>query len=182
MALSPEPSLDELLWSIACARIIFGPEMNIQAPPNLTPRSRGRAGTNSGAEIPGEDLRLGWRALLDAGINDWGGMSPVTRDFVNPEKPWPFLGDLALVTAEAGFELVPRLPIYPEFLGLLGQPPVGIDDGPRGQWLVEGGGREGIRAAVLRHADSEGYVRGENGTNVPFLAPAYRSQIPRTGQ
>ncbi len=76
MALQPEPDHEELLWTISCARIILGPGMNIQAPPNLTSVDSGQ-----------EDQGAGWRGLIDAGINDWGGLSPVTRDFVNPEKP-----------------------------------------------------------------------------------------------
>ncbi len=67
MELHPEPSLDELLWSVAAARIIFGPSMNIQAPPNLTPVEEGAAGAGV------EQVQASWRALLDAGINDWGG-------------------------------------------------------------------------------------------------------------
>src|SRR5262249_10381817 len=82
MAEAPEPALDEHLWTIAVARILFGPEMNIQAPPNL------RAGS--------------LRRLIDAGINDWGGVSPVTPDHVNPEHPWPQLDALARATAAAG--------------------------------------------------------------------------------
>ena len=93
MERAPEPPLTELLWTVAAARLIFGPAMNIQAPPNLT---------------PGEDQGASWRALLDAGINDWGGLSPLTRDFVNPEKPWPHLNALAAVTAAAGKPLLPR--------------------------------------------------------------------------
>ena len=82
MADAPEPSLDELLWTIATARILFGPEANIQAPPNLSPGA-----------LP---------QLVAAGINDWGGVSPVTQDYVNPEAPWPHLDVLARETAAAG--------------------------------------------------------------------------------
>ena len=71
MAQAPEPNLDELLWTIAVARLIFGPEMSIQAPPNLSPGVLPR--------------------IVGAGINDWGGVSPLTPDFVNPEAPWPHL-------------------------------------------------------------------------------------------
>ncbi|GAX85427.1 hypothetical protein CEUSTIGMA_g12843.t1 [Chlamydomonas eustigma] len=105
----PEPDLEELLWTVSAARIILGSEMNLQAPPNLTP---GVGETMTG-------LRASWAALIGAGINDWGGISPVTRDYVNPEKPWPHLGDLADVTASCGFHLLPRLPLYPEYLPLL---------------------------------------------------------------
>ena len=116
----------------------------------------------------------------------------MTRDFVNPERPWPHLSDLAAVTAAAGFDLVPRLPVYPEYLPLLGggggrragfrgpENKEGEEEAasqqaarrplspPRQQeWIAEGGGQEGIRAAVLRHADSSGYVRGEQQTWIP---------------
>ncbi|MBW7903743.1 MAG: 5-amino-6-(D-ribitylamino)uracil--L-tyrosine 4-hydroxyphenyl transferase CofH [Rhodocyclaceae bacterium] len=93
MAEAPEPSTEELCWTIAAARIIFGAEANIQAPPNLSPQSV--------------------RALIDSGINDLGGVSPVTPDHVNPEAPWPHLRLLARETELAGKILVPRLPIYP---------------------------------------------------------------------
>ena len=96
MANHPEPSLKELLWSIAVARLVLGPAMNIQAPPNL-----------SFAEFP---------QLLDAGINDWGGVSPVTVDHVNPEAPWPQLARLREATESRGLALVERLAIYPEYV------------------------------------------------------------------
>ncbi len=95
MSSAPEPDLAELQWTIAVARILFGPEMTIQAPPNLS----------SG----------GTSALIGAGINDWGGVSPVTPDHVNPEAAWPGLDDLAEDTAQSGKLLVERLAIYPEF-------------------------------------------------------------------
>ena len=101
MADAPEPSLEELCWTIAAARIIFGAEANIQAPPNLSPRSI--------------------RALIKSGINDLGGVSPVTPDHVNPEAPWPHLALLARETELAGKMLVPRLPVYPEFVRQLEQ-------------------------------------------------------------
>ncbi|KAI5065221.1 hypothetical protein GOP47_0019916 [Adiantum capillus-veneris] len=126
-----EPSLDELQWTIAMARLIFGPSMNIQAPPNLTP-SEGRS---SGDE---------WVALIEAGINDWGGISPVTKDWVNPEAPWPHLSHLAAATAKAGKVLVPRLAIYPEF----------IQDSSK--WLDQG-----ITSWVLKNSNSLGFARGE---------------------
>jgi FO synthase len=92
---SPEPDLDDLLWTIAAARLVLGPDMNIQAPPNLSPGV--------------------YQRLLDAGINDWGGISPVTIDHVNPEAPWPAIAELADRTATAGKILVNRLPIYPAY-------------------------------------------------------------------
>jgi FO synthase len=93
---APEPSFDELLWTTAVARIILGPEMNVQVPPNL-----------SAGEFPG---------LLDAGINDWGGVSPVTVDHVNPEAPWPELDVLRAATESRGFALAARVPLYPEYV------------------------------------------------------------------
>ena len=95
MADAPEPDLAEHLWTIAVARLIFGPEMNIQAPPNLMPDAL--------------------EEMIAAGINDWGGVSPVTPDHVNPEAPWPHLDDLARRTAGAGKLLVERLAIYPSY-------------------------------------------------------------------
>ena len=85
MANHPEPSLDDMLRTIALARLILGPHMNIQAPPNL-----------SYADFP---------RLLEAGINDWGGISPVTKDFINPEAAWPQISKLAAETAARGFTL-----------------------------------------------------------------------------
>ena len=95
MADTPDLPLEELLWAIAATRIIFGEEMNIQTPPNL----------NEGVLAQ----------LIAAGINDWGGVSPVTPDFVNPEKPWPELEQLARYTADAGKLLVERLAVYPAY-------------------------------------------------------------------
>ncbi|MCA8926854.1 MAG: 5-amino-6-(D-ribitylamino)uracil--L-tyrosine 4-hydroxyphenyl transferase CofH [Alphaproteobacteria bacterium] len=95
MHAAPEPSLDDLLWTIAVARLIFGPEMSVQAPPNLSPE--------------------GLQPIVDAGINDWGGVSPLTPDFVNPEAPWPHLDKLAADTAAAGKHLVERLTVYPHY-------------------------------------------------------------------
>lgn len=95
MAAAPEPSAEELLWTVAMARLILGSRANIQAPPNLSP------------DVTGQ--------LIAAGINDWGGVSPVTPDFVNPEAPWPHLDDLAGQTRSGGKELVERLAIYPAY-------------------------------------------------------------------
>jgi FO synthase len=99
MAAAPEPSLEELLWTCAAARLVLGARWNIQAPPNL-----------SYDEFP---------RLLEAGINDWGGVSPVTLDHVNPEAPWPELERLSEATEAAGLTLAPRLAIYPEYFGEL---------------------------------------------------------------
>jgi len=100
----PEPSLDELAWTAACARLIFGPVTQIQVPPNLTPEPDDAAGGGPVGD------REGWRRLLRCGVSDWGGVSPgVTPDHVSPEAPWPHLSELARVTAEEGYSLVPRL-------------------------------------------------------------------------
>jgi len=96
MAGFDEPTVDDLCWTIACARLILPPEVSIQAPPNLSADHLGQ--------------------LIDAGINDWGGVSPVTPDHVNPEAPWPHLDTLALATQNAGHELVERLTVYPRFI------------------------------------------------------------------
>ena len=92
---SPEPEIPYFVRVVALARVILGAEANLQVPPNLT-----------------DDFSV----YLDAGINDWGGVSPVTIDWVNPEAPWPNLDRLEAVTRAAGFDLKPRLPVYPEFL------------------------------------------------------------------
>jgi len=95
MADAPEPTLGEHLWTIAVARLLFGSSMSIQAPPNLRSNALER--------------------LADSGINDWGGLSPVTPDHVNPEAPWPELQTLAKATAASGRELIERLAITPAF-------------------------------------------------------------------
>jgi FO synthase len=108
MAGAAEPTLEDHVWTIAVARLLFGPAMTIQAPPNLQPD--------------------GLAQLIRAGINDWGGVSPVTPDHVNPEAPWPHLADLARATERAGRTLVERLAIYPEFLvpGRVAEPSDGL--------------------------------------------------------
>ncbi|MGA8873567.1 MAG: 7,8-didemethyl-8-hydroxy-5-deazariboflavin synthase CofG [Candidatus Acidiferrales bacterium] len=95
MALALEPSTEGLLRTLAIARLIFGGSMNIQSPPNL--------------------LSDDYPILLTAGINDWGGISPVTKDFINPEAEWPEISLLGERTATAGFQLRERLAIYPEY-------------------------------------------------------------------
>ena len=122
MAEHPEPSLDELLWTAAAARVLLGPRWNIQAPPNL-----------SYDEFP---------RLLDAGINDWGGVSPVTVDHVNPEAPWPEVERLRQATEARGLRLAPRLPIYPEYIADLER------------WADPA-----VVAAVLHRADADGLGR-----------------------
>ncbi|MBV9064779.1 MAG: 5-amino-6-(D-ribitylamino)uracil--L-tyrosine 4-hydroxyphenyl transferase CofH [Methylobacteriaceae bacterium] len=95
MASAPPAAIEDHLRTIALARLIFAPEMNIQAPPNLSPD--------------------GLEALIDAGINDWGGVSPLTPDHVNPEAPWPHLDELASRTRKCGKLLIERLAIYPAY-------------------------------------------------------------------
>ncbi|MCH8002287.1 MAG: 5-amino-6-(D-ribitylamino)uracil--L-tyrosine 4-hydroxyphenyl transferase CofH [Proteobacteria bacterium] len=137
MAAAPEPSLEEHLWTIAVARLVLGPEMSIQAPPNLRP----------GALAP----------LIDAGINDWGGVSPVTPDHVNPEAPWPHLDALARETEAAGGVLTERLAVYPAYA----QDPA--------RWLDRG-----FHVAVLRATDASGHARSESWRAGAAEAPPER--------
>jgi FO synthase len=125
MAGAPAPSLDELLWTIAVARLIFAPEINIQAPPNLSPGAL--------------------RRLVEAGINDWGGVSPVTPDHVNPEAPWPHLQILNRATAAAGKQLTERLAIYPSHA----REPA--------RWADAG-----LRTALLHRIDADGFPRTDD--------------------
>ncbi|MEY4606407.1 MAG: synthase [Actinomycetota bacterium] len=119
----------EFLWSIAAARVLLPPEIHLQAPPNLSDDFGG---------------------LLDAGIDDWGGVSPVTLDHVNPERPWPALERLREVTEARGFALAPRLTVYPEYVR---RPAM---------WL-----RESVRFAVLDRSDAEGLARDDPGAVWP---------------
>lgn len=125
MAAAPEPDLDDLLWTIAVARLVFGPAMSIQAPPNLSP-----------GVLP---------QLVAAGINDWGGVSPLTPDHVNPEAPWPHLDQLARETAAAGKFLDQRLTIYPRY-AMTAQ-----------RWVDPA-----VRPALLRLSDAAGFARRDN--------------------
>ncbi len=124
MALATEPDLEEMLWTIAIARIIMDPEISIQAPPNLNEKTLA--------------------ALIDAGINDWGGLSPVTIDHVNPEAPWPQLQSLINQTESAGKDLAERLTVYPRYIR------------KSGEWIDKG-----LRKAVIHFSDSEGLARCE---------------------
>lgn len=124
MAHAREPDLEDVLWTTSAARQIFGQEMSIQVPPNLNR----------------DDLH----ALVEAGINDWGGISPVTPDHVNPETAWPHLADLAAQTAECGKTLVPRLTIYPNYA----QAPE--------RWV-----EPRLHRALKDKLDSEGYARAD---------------------
>ena len=146
MAAHPEPSLDDLLWTAAAARLVFGPTMNVQAPPNL-----------SYEDFP---------RLLDAGINDWGGVSPVTIDHVNPEAPWPEIDRLTRATRSRGLELAPRLAIYPEYLA----------DAER--WCVPT-----VATAALRASDGMGLARDDRwSAGVSTSMPAsHRRQLAPSG-
>jgi FO synthase len=124
MAQAPEPTLEDHLWTIAVARLLMPLDVAIQAPPNL-----------AHAEFP---------RLLEAGIDDFGGVSPVTPDHVNPEAPWPERSLLAAAAADAGRTLTPRLCIYPRFLR----------DADR--WLAKG-----VRGAALAASDADGLARDE---------------------
>ena len=125
MASAAEPDAAELLWTVAVARLVMGPEMSIQAPPNLSPGLL--------------------QQLVQAGINDWGGVSPVTPDYVNPEAPWPHLEQLALATEQAGKTLQERLTIYPRYA---------VE--PK-RWLDEA-----LRVVVLRQIDADGFPRTDD--------------------
>jgi FO synthase len=124
MADVPAPSLSEHLWTIAVARLLFDPHMNIQAPPNLAPGALTQ--------------------LVDAGINDWGGISPVTPDYVNPEAPWPNIVKLSEATRSAGKELVERLAVYPSYA-------------IRSRRWID----ESLRTVLLRQIDGEGRPRSD---------------------
>ncbi len=124
MALAPEPGPEELKWTLAMARLLFGPRMNIQAPPNLS------------AAYP---------ELIDAGLNDWGGISPVTPDHVNPEAPWPEIEALRRQTAAAGKTLAERLAIYPEYAR------------EAARWVDPG-----LASAVLAASDATGHARADD--------------------
>jgi len=134
MAAAPEPPLEELLWTLAVARLVLPPEVALQAPPNLT----------------GD-----FASLLDAGIDDFGGISPVTIDHVNPEAPWPQVESLRAACASRGLELAPRLAVYPRFVA--------------SGWLDAR-----VLPKVLRLADGQGLARedtwaaGDTGA-VPFV-------------
>ena len=135
MAGAAEPPLEELMWTIAAARLVLGAAAHIQAPPNLSY----------------DDFPL----LLDAGIDDWGGVSPVTIDHVNPEAPWPELERLRTATESRGLELAPRLPVYPDWIS--------------GSWLDPG-----VIPAVLRASDALGLAREDRWSPgedvaVPFV-------------
>jgi len=120
----PDPSAEDLLRTVAVARLLLGPAMNIQAPPNLS----------SGAH---------YERLTQAGLNDWGGISPLTPDHINPERPWPALAELKRRTEAAGHDLRERLAIYPAYA-------------TRPEWVDER-----LRPRVAAFVDGEGLVRAD---------------------
>ncbi len=151
MAAAPEPAIEEQLWTIAVARLLFGPKLSIQAPPNLQPEGLG--------------------SLVRAGINDWGGVSPVTPDHVNPEAPWPHLAQLARATNAAGRDLIERLALVPEYAA---RPEVWTDPA--------------ITPHVRRCSDSRGFARPDRwyagaGCELPPIAARWSSiaHRPRAG-
>ncbi|HEX4893282.1 MAG TPA: 7,8-didemethyl-8-hydroxy-5-deazariboflavin synthase CofG, partial [Hyphomicrobiaceae bacterium] len=135
MAKAPEPSLEDHLWTVAAARLILGPAMNIQAPPNLQPDAMSQ--------------------LVRAGINDWGGVSPVTPDHVNPERPWPHLDRLREATEAAGRSLAERTAIYPAYA---------LDPA---KWLAKP-----LQTPVLRSIDTQGLGREDD------WAPGDATRLP----
>ena len=148
---APEPDLDDLLWTIAAARLILGPDMNLQAPPNLSPGV--------------------YQRLVAAGLNDWGGVSPVTPDHVNPEAPWPAITELSRLSAETGKLLVNRLPVYPAYAR---QPDT---------WLAPE-----VATRVRRMSDADGLARDDDwapGNTMPpptpyLFLPAVDAALART--
>lgn len=142
---APEPDLNEMIWTIAIARIIFGTNMNIQAPPNLMPDA-----------LP---------QLINAGINDWGGVSPITPDHVNPEAAWPHLDELRTATEMTGKQLVARLPLYPEYVHALGR------------WV-----EPELHKRILNKSDAEGYARTDgwfagSAQAIPFIRIAKQGPV-----
>ena len=129
MELEPDADTRHMLWTVSVARLILGPNVNIQVPPNLSADN--------------------YQMYLQAGINDWGGVSPLTIDYVNPEAPWPTLENLRVRTENAGFVLKPRLPIYPEFF-------VDTDE------FVD----SNMNTKIYGLVDNDGYVKGGVGSYV----------------
>jgi FO synthase len=145
LAGAAEPDLDDLLWTIAVARILLGPAMNIQAPPNLSPGI--------------------YQRLVAAGLNDWGGVSPVTIDHVNPESPWPEIAALAARTAEAGKVLVQRLPAYPTYVRAAEQ------------WISPA-----VAPRLRQASDAEGWAREDRWSPGELTPPVLPCPAPRHGR
>ncbi|MGI9050316.1 MAG: 5-amino-6-(D-ribitylamino)uracil--L-tyrosine 4-hydroxyphenyl transferase CofH [Rubrobacteraceae bacterium] len=143
---SPEPDEREMLATIALARLLLPPEMTVQAPPNLA----GPAGSN------GSNGRPSYAKYIEAGINDWGGVSPVTPDHVNPERPWPHLEELEKAAEAEGYLLLERLALHPSY-ALEAE-----------RWVDEG-----LRSRVWSGMDSEGFARAED------WAPGTSEEVPK---
>jgi FO synthase len=139
-ATAEEPDLDDLLWSIAAARLILPADVHVQAPPNLSPGV--------------------YAKLIGAGIDDWGGVSPVTPDHVNPEAPWPEIEVLAKRTAEMGKVLVPRLPVYPSYAFA------------PDRWCAPG-----IATRVRRAIDADGWAREDDWAPGLTVLPRRRAPL-----
>lgn len=149
MAQSPEPDLNELVWTIAVARLIFGADMSLQAPPNLSP-----------GVLP---------QLLAAGLNDWGGVSPMTPDYVNPEAPWPEVERLASETRRCDKVLRQRLTVYPRYVR------------EADVWLAPA-----VRRSVFAHCDGEGMPREDRwltgaGQDLPAAEMAWLARARTNG-
>jgi FO synthase len=142
-ATAPEPDLDDLLWSIAAARLILSDDVHVQAPPNLSPGV--------------------YEKLVDAGIDDWGGVSPVTPDHVNPEAPWPQIETLAQRTAAMGKVLVQRLPVYPSYAF------------EADRWCAPA-----IATRVRRAIDAEGWARDDDWAPGLTVLPTKRAPMLQT--
>ncbi|MGH2749782.1 MAG: 5-amino-6-(D-ribitylamino)uracil--L-tyrosine 4-hydroxyphenyl transferase CofH [Actinomycetota bacterium] len=143
MAHAPEVGIEEMALTIALARLILPSEIGLQAPPNLTPREYG--------------------TYIDSGINDWGGVSPVTIDHVNPEAPWPKLRELSEVTEARGHRLTQRLAIYPSFCA---------SPGSLARWV-----HAGLRARVLDATDGEGFPRTDEWYSGADEAPPQEAAL-----
>ena len=136
-----EPDLDDELWTIAAARLLLPSDVHVQAPPNLSPGV--------------------YQNLIGAGIDDWGGVSPVTIDHVNPEAPWPALDALAQHTADMGKILIPRLPVYPG-------------------WLSETWLDKKVAPKVIQQSDSEGWARDDAWSPGEVVSPTPRPVLSST--
>ncbi len=145
MRKADEPTEDEMVRAIAAARLVLGDRVSVQAPPNLTPQTYGR--------------------YIDAGINDWGGISPVTPDHVNPEMPWPSIDQVAATCASHGFSMRQRLPIYPQYV---------TDERALNDWVAPS-----MRRHVLAASDAMGLAREERWYAGEGWTPVLRAAQPQ---
>ncbi len=143
MSAHPEPGIDDMRLAVAMARLVMGPDVGVQAPPNLTPE---RYGT-----------------YLEAGLSDWGGVSPVTIDHVNPEAPWPQLDELRRTTEERGHLLLERLAVYPAYCST---------PGSLAKWS-----EPSLRPRILDAVDAEGYVRADGWYSGASTAPPAAASV-----